>query len=127
MGLGGSILTKYDNGPSEPQRPPSGKPVLIVGLVVFGGLFAAGLAAIEGRQACIALTIVHSIVLAIAQMVVGWRRDGLVGLLFSMRFPLGLALFEERAVTPRERAYRWVWWIAIGASVGLILLRGWPF
>lgn len=127
MGLGGRILAKYDGGPSEPEKRPAGVPVWAAGLVVFGGLFAWGLAAIEGRQACIVLTCVYSFVLAIWQMLGGWKRDGLLGLLFAMKYPLGLALFDELVSTPRERAWRWVWWIGITASIALIFMRGWPF
>lgn len=127
MGLGGSILTKHDGGPREPERRPSSVPVWAVGLVVFGGLFAWGLAAIEGRQVCIVLTGVYSVVLAIGQLVSGWRREGLLGLLFAMKYPLGLALFDERVSTPRERAWRWVWWSGVTASIALIFMRGWPF
>ncbi|GMV26647.1 MAG: hypothetical protein AMXMBFR58_26780 [Phycisphaerae bacterium] len=126
MPVGGSILAKYGSDQEPPRRPAS--PRIRPDLVFFAGLAVLvtltwwSLDDPRGLAVFRVVTITGIALFVIARAVQGWREDGIMGVIYRLKHPMGTALAGDEDRSPMARSLGALFLLAILANVSVSLI-----
>lgn len=122
-----SVLLKYDPRPAPAPPPKRGWGPLIVagvGTLVIGGFFPLA----NGDEALGRAFIIGTIVLGAAVcgvlMILGFQEDGLLGMLYAYRHPLGSELSGEGP--PSWMRLAWGWLLTLSVVLSFVIAMNNP-
>jgi hypothetical protein len=90
-----SILRRYAPPEAVPGRRADGPRALVIagiGLAIIGGFFSIAWGIPAAASAFVSAVVIGNLLLVAALIVIGFREDGVIGVFYRLRHPLGTVL-----------------------------------